>query len=104
MTKEQVHIRCTQCGTFNVNEDYCVSCGHSLNMIQQREEERKELAQKRIEKALEIQPSKVELFLVKMTNHPWLVIRVFFKLIYGIWFVVMAIAMFLAWLISLIIA
>ncbi|MVX37172.1 hypothetical protein [Myroides sp. LoEW2-1] len=104
MSSEKVHIRCSHCGTFSVNAEYCTHCGQALNIVKQREERRKDDERDRIAKALAEEPSAIEKFLLKMTKHPWFVIRVFFKLIYGIWFVVMAIAMLLAWLIGMIVA
>ena len=104
MTKGQVHIRCSKCGTFNVDTDNCISCGHALNMVQQREEERKHLERERIAKALAEEPSAIEKFLLRMTKHPWLLVRLFIKLVYGVWFTVMAVTMFIAWLIGMIVA
>ncbi|MDM1372112.1 MAG: hypothetical protein ACRCVU_04120 [Flavobacterium sp.] len=104
MSKGQVHIRCSQCGTFNIDTEQCVNCGHALNMVKQREQVRIEVERERVVKALAEEPSAIEKFLQRMTNHKWLVVRLFFKLIYGVWMVVMAIGMFLAWLIGMIVA
>lgn len=104
MSKGQVHIRCSSCGTFNVDVEICATCGHSLNVIRQREQVLKAAERERIAKVLAEEPNLIEKFLLKMTKHPWLVVRLFFKVIYGVWFAVMAIAMFLAWLIGMIVA
>lgn len=101
MSKGQVHIKCTKCGTFNVDEDVCTQCGTMLNMVREREIVRHTIEKKRIEDDLAKPPSKTDAFLRKMMNHPWLVVRLFFKLVYGIWFVLMAVTMFLAWVIGL---
>lgn len=104
MSKGQVHIRCSQCGKFNVNEEHCISCGSLLSIVRQREEERNRTEKIRIEKALLDKPSKTERFVLKMMNHKWLLVRLFFQLIHVVWITVMAIAMFLAWLIGIILA
>lgn len=104
MTKEQVHIRCAACGHFNVNANYCVQCGHPLNVIKQREQRRMQVEQQRIAQKIAQKPSAFDKFLHKMMNHRLLVVQWFFKGIYGIWVVVMAITMFLAWLIGMIVA
>ncbi|MGL4581502.1 MAG: zinc finger domain-containing protein [Flavobacterium sp.] len=104
MSKGQVHIRCSSCGTFNTDVDVCVHCGHTLNMIKQREQVRIKAERERVAKALAEEPNEIEKFLLKMTKHSWLVVRLFFKVIYGVCFAVMAIAMFLAWLIGMIVA
>lgn len=104
MSKGQVHIRCSNCGTFNVDVEVCVHCGHAINMVRQREQVRKEAERERIAKALAEEPHFIEKFLLRMTKHPWLGVRLFFKIVYGVWFAVMTIAMFLAWLIGMIVA
>lgn len=104
MSKGQVHIRCSSCGTFNVDVEICATCGHSLNVVKQRELVRKEANRERIATALAEEPNLIEKFLLKMTKHSWLVVRLFFKMIYGVWFALMGIAMFLAWLIGMIVA
>jgi hypothetical protein len=73
-------------------------------MVQQREQERKKENQDRIAKELAQEPLAIEKFLHRMMNHPWLLVSLFFKGIYGIWVVVMAIAMFIAWLIGIVVA
>ncbi|MEC4113774.1 zinc ribbon domain-containing protein [Myroides pelagicus] len=104
MSSNIVHIRCPKCGTFSVNAEVCSQCGQRLNTVQQREEKRLDQERERVAKALAEKPSAIEQFLIKMTKHRWILVRLFFKLIYGIWFTVMAIAMFIAWLIGLIVA
>ena len=99
-----MHIRCSQCGEFNVNEEYCVSCGSLLSIVQQRVEERNRIEKIRIEKALSEKPSKTEQFVLKMMKHKWLLVRLFFQLIHIVWITVMAITMFIAWLIGIILA
>jgi Fe2+ transport system protein B len=73
-------------------------------MVKQREQHRIQVDQERIAKEIAQEPLAIEKFLHKMMNHPWLVVRLFFKAIYGVWVVVMAIAMFLAWLIGVVVA
>ena len=41
---------------------------------------------------------KFELFIERNRNHKNIFIRLFFQLLYGIWFIVMAIGAFIAWL------
>lgn len=100
----QVHIRCSQCGTFNVNTDHCTACGALLSVVKQRElvrEQRdKEIA--RIEK--EKGPSKAEQYISKMRNHRFMVVRIISEVIYMGWVVAMAIGAFIAWLIAAIVA
>lgn len=93
------NIKCPNCGVYNVNRDYCSKCNTILSYKKRREQEFKKeeearLEQRRLEK--KNNPS----FFEKYGNHRFLLIRVVVKIIKTIWVVIMAIGMFIAWLIS----
>lgn len=91
-------IKCSNCGTFNTNKDYCENCGELINPKLKREISN----QKRLEQQEEDERNRVkgkfELFIERNRNHKNIFIRLFFQLLYGIWFIVMAIGAFIAWL------
>lgn len=100
----QVHIRCSKCGVFNVNNDHCESCGNLLSVVKQREIVRAKRDEQLQKEALEKEPSKVERYIQKMRQHRLWIVRAFFEVIYTTWVIAMAIGAFIAWLIAMIVA
>ncbi len=100
----QVHIRCSQCGTFNVNREHCENCGALLSVVKQREL----LRQERVKAVREIEaekgPSKIELYIKKMQNHRFWLVRAVFEVVYIGWVIAMAIGGFIAWIVAAILA
>lgn len=94
----QSTIKCSNCGHFNTNRDYCENCGELINPKLKR----KLADQKRVENRQEEERNRVksnfELFIERNRNHKNIFIRLFFQLLYGIWFIIMAIGAFIAWL------
>ncbi|WP_432672174.1 hypothetical protein [Flavobacterium sp. SM2513] len=80
------YIKCPNCGTENVNNDYCSNCGTILNIVLQRKLERDKKNQLKKEEEEAEGPSRLEVFLKKGLEHPNLIIRMFFKIGYGFWF------------------
>ncbi|WP_339611350.1 hypothetical protein [uncultured Planktosalinus sp.] len=95
-------IKCPKCGFFNTNSDYCIKCGTLINPKLKRSLENQKRAAEEKEKAA--QKSKFGLFIERNRTHKNIFIRLFFQFIYGIWFVVMAIGAFIAWLFAAIAA
>lgn len=100
----QVHVRCSKCGVFNVNSDHCEACGNLLSVVKQREIVRAERDEQILKAELEKKPSRFELYVQKMRNHRFWIVRVFFELIYTTWVIAMAIGAFIAWLVAMIVA
>ncbi|EGV43729.1 zinc ribbon domain-containing protein [Bizionia argentinensis JUB59] len=96
-------IKCPNCGIYNTNAEYCTNCGTLLSHIKRRElayaeEEKNRKERERIRK--EKSPSLYQ----KYKNHKFLIVRVFVKVMHSIWMAFMAIGMFIAWLVSSIVA
>jgi len=88
-----VERKCLKCGTWNKDNDYCVSCGEAVSPIvieNKREEER--------EKQRHREPSKFDIFIQKWKNSRYLILRIIYKILYTISFIFFAIASFFAWL------
>lgn len=96
-------IKCPNCGVYNTNQDYCTNCGTLLSY-----QKRRELAFAQDEKDRKererIQKEKSPPFIEKYGNHRFLIVRILAKIIHSIWLGFMAIGMFIAWLISTIVA
>ena len=97
------NIKCPNCGVYNTNRDYCSECNTLLSYKKRRElaykkEQDAQLERRRIEK--ENNPS----FFEKNENHRFWVVRAFIKVIKSIWMAIMAVGVFIAWLIAAIAA
>lgn len=100
----QVHIRCSKCGVFNVNNEYCEACGNLLSIVKQREIVRAKRDEQVLKAELAKEPSRIELYIQKMRQHRLWVVRAFFEVIYITWVIAMAIGAFIAWLVAMIVA
>lgn len=97
------HIKCPNCGIYNTNVDVCTSCNTPLfskkrHELRLEKEEEKRREQERIEK--EASPS----FYERNKDHRFFIVRAFVKIIHSIWMGFVAIGMFIAWVISTIVA
>lgn len=86
--------KCPSCKTWNKNEDYCTNCGTVLSpqIIEEQREQQRE------ERRNSTPPSKFDLFLEKWENSPYFVLRILYKLVYGVSVAFIAIASLFAWL------
>lgn len=95
-------IKCPSCGVYNTDRDYCEECNTVLSY-----KIRRELALKKEEEARlreMASKEKKESFFEKYSNHRFFLVRFFTKVIRSIWLAFMAIGMFIAWLISAVVA
>ncbi|MBC5840626.1 MAG: hypothetical protein K2Y30_11785 [Flavobacteriaceae bacterium] len=81
------YIICVECGTSNLNNEFCSNCGALLDLVLKRrlEGEKKSLEKSKQKEQAEKEPSKIELFLKNGAQHSNLVIRMFFLSFYYIW-------------------
>jgi len=95
-------IKCPNCGIYNTNRDYCEECQTVLSYKIRRELD----LQKQVEERLKQVASKEKEISAfeKYSNHRFFLVRLVTKIIRSIWLVFMAIGMFIAWLISAIVA
>ena len=89
-----LQIKCKNCKTWNTDVDYCTNCNAVISM---EEEARLEDEVHRIK--IENQPdSKIDKLIKKYKNHPNFIIRGIFYIFYSVYFIVMSIGAFMAWL------
>lgn len=81
----QSYIKCLQCGTVNLNSDYCNSCGAIINITLKRRLESEKKIQKKIEEEKIKKPSRIDEFLKRGTEHQNSAVRMLFQAIYSIW-------------------
>ena len=97
------YITCSECGTVNLNAEFCSNCGALLDVVARRKLERElESTRKtKLQASLKKGPSKIETFLKNGTEHSNVLIRLLFQGGYYIW---LFFALVFGALISLIVA
>lgn len=95
-------IKCSSCGTFNTNNDYCVNCNSLISHQKKRELKEAAVKQKEIDKVLyEINNPN---FVKRLKKHPFLLLRFIGWILYSAIMVVSAIGAGLAWFITMVAA
>ena len=81
------YVKCSECNTFNLNNEYCSNCGDLLDLILKRRiETEKKLQEKKVQKKnTNSRSKKIQVFFDKGLEHSNIIIRLFFKAIYSIW-------------------
>lgn len=91
-----VQRKCSQCATWNNDEDYCVNCGNVLSP-QLIEVEKEKVRKKRRESAL---PSKLDVFIDHWKGSKYWVFRALYQLLYSVAVIFFSIGAFFAWLVT----
>ncbi len=89
-----VERKCTKCGTWNRDEDFCVQCGNSISPRQIELE--RELKREEIRK--NTPPTSLDRFIERWKNSPYFLLRVLYQIVYGVSVAFVAIASFFAYL------
>jgi methionyl-tRNA synthetase len=92
-----VERKCSNCGTWNTTEDYCKNCGAAVSPAAVN----KEKIRKREEEEANKEPSNFDLFLERMKTSKYLLVRMAYKVMYGITMVAGAIGAFFAWMVAM---
>lgn len=92
-----IQRRCSNCGTWNGNVDYCTNCNHPISIVAIEKIERIEKA----EIAANKPPDKLDIALEKYKNHPFFLVRWIYFVVHSIFLLFMGIgsliAYFIAW-------
>ncbi|AXT49504.1 hypothetical protein D1818_01210 [Aquimarina sp. BL5] len=104
MPMSDIYRKCPNCGTLNLNSDYCKECGTLINTVLRRKQERKQRLEKKAIATKSQRPNKITLFFERVREHPNVFIRYTARFFYSIWIVVLAIGSFLAFIIGYIAA
>ncbi|MDG1040047.1 MAG: hypothetical protein P8H13_03975 [Polaribacter sp.] len=96
------HIKCPNCGVFNINKEYCESCNTLISNQKKIKEKEEVVHQKEIEEAI-IELEK-ETFIKKLRKHPFFLMRFFGLILHSVWFVLTVIGSFIAWFIAMVAA
>ncbi|WP_026707866.1 hypothetical protein [Flavobacterium frigidarium] len=97
------YITCSECGTVNLNAEYCSNCGALLDVVAKRKLKREQENTKKakLRASLKKEPSKIETFLKNGTEHSNVLVRLIFQGGYYVW---LFFALIFGGIISLIIA
>lgn len=100
---DKSYITCLECGTVNLNKEYCSNCGAILDVVLKRQLEREKKIRDKIKQKEKTkkEPSKIEAFLKSGAEHHNIILRALFQTGYYIW---LFFAVVIGGLISLVIA
>jgi ribosomal protein L32 len=89
-----IQRKCPSCGTWNLNNDYCLNCNTLISPIIIEEEREKA----REERRKNIPLSKADIFINNWKNSRFFLLRWLYKIVYTISVIFIAIASFFAWM------
>lgn len=92
----ETYRTCQNCGTVNLNRDYCKNCGEIININLKRKLEREQKAQEKATSKEVKKKNKITVFFENAKENDNLVIRYTARFFYSIWIIVLAIGSFLA--------
>ncbi|TDT46267.1 hypothetical protein CLV90_0313 [Maribacter spongiicola] len=95
MSNESYRI-CQNCGTVNLNRDYCENCGNIININLKRRLEREKKNKEKLASIKVKEKNDITLFFENAKVHENIFIRYISRFFYSIWIVVLAIGSFLA--------
>ncbi|MDF4220253.1 hypothetical protein [Maribacter huludaoensis] len=95
MSNESYRI-CQNCGTVNLNRDYCENCGNIININLKRRLEREKKNKEKLASEKVKEKNDITLFFENAKDHENVFIRYISRFFYSIWIVVLAIGSFLA--------
>ena len=92
----ETYRTCQNCGTVNLNRDYCENCGEIINTHLKRKLAREQKAKEKMASEKVKEKNKVTLFFENAKEHENGFIRFTSRFFYSIWVVVLAIGSVLA--------
>ena len=92
-----IERKCLKCGTWNKDEDYCVSCQAPISpkAIDKADSEIKK------QKLASEKPSKMDVWMANAKNHKYGVVRFTYKILYGCGVVATLFGALIAWMAAL---
>lgn len=94
---ESVSRKCSHCGEWNGNQDFCTQCGKPLSPAEVRKEELKKWKPMWVR----TEPTAIDLFLerIKQSRNP--VVKLIYYAMYSIWVAYLAILSFFMFLVAI---
>lgn len=94
------HIKCSNCGIFNTNKEYCENCNTLIS-----DKKKRAINAEKAEKAAiteEIKEQQKVSFAKKMQQHPFFLVKIFGWILQSVWFVINIIGALIAWLVAMV--
>ena len=100
--KSVSHIKCSNCGEFNTNREYCKACNVLISHKKKEEARVKKVREKEISNA--ISQIEKQSFADKMRNHPFFLLKIFGWVLHSVWIIINIIGGIVAWFVAMVAA
>jgi ribosomal protein L37E len=100
--KSVSHIKCSNCGEFNTNKEYCESCNALISHKKKEESRATKVKEKEISTAIE-QIEKLN-FADKMRKHPFFLLKIVGWILHSVWVILNIIGGLVAWFVAMVAA
>lgn len=99
-----IYRKCPNCGTMNLNRDYCKSCGTLINTNLKRNQERAKRIATRQQAIQQKGPNKITQLFEQAKEHPNIMVRFTAKLFYSVWMMLIVVGGLIAFAVAYIAA
>ena len=96
------HIKCSNCGVFNTNREYCESCNTLISHKKKRETRAIDVHQKEISIAQE--ELEKQNLADRLKKHPFFLVKIVGWLLHSVWIVLNIIGGLIAWFVAMVAA
>lgn len=100
--KSVSHIKCSNCGEFNTNREYCKACNVLISHKKKEQTRATIIKEKEISTAIE-QLEKLN-FADRMRKHSFFLIKIFGWALHSVWIVLNIIGALVAWFVAMVAA
>lgn len=100
---QKSYVKCLECGTLNLNRDYCENCSTIININLKRQLLRDKKNQDQLEEERRKSPNKIEQIFNNASDHSNSIVRGLAKFIHTVWlFIAMVVGALIAGFISIV--
>lgn len=96
------HIKCSNCGVFNTDKEYCSSCNTLISHQKKRETRAAKIKDEEIEQ-VKIELAKMNLA-DKLKKHPFFLVKIAGWLLHSVWLLLNIIGGLVAWFVAMVAA
>lgn len=96
------HIKCSNCGIFNINKEYCESCNTLISDQIKRETNVVKVKNKEIREA--VIALEKQNFADRMRKHPFFLAKILGWILHSVWILINIIGGLIAWFVAMVAA
>ena len=96
------HIKCSNCGVFNTDKEYCSSCNTLISHQKKRETRAAKIKDEEIEQ-VKIELAKMNLA-DKLKKHPFFLVKIAGWILHSVWLILNIIGGLVAWFVAMVAA